>query len=442
MIDLPLDEFSRFEYEGPTKSLVKHAMLVLIITFLSLILGYLAVIMLGIAIFILLVNFAEMEDLHDVDLDISRHVIKDQFTPGETVPIVIKITNRSPRIIYRLEIEDILPKKLKVVTGSNLLVCSLDPKETIYLTYTVQFPERGTYLIGPMKVQVIDKSGMFIKRWYNNKAITRVYVVPTLTPIRRIPFKIRHLKLYGAAFISSTVGYDEDFRGIREYHRGDPIKYINWHKTAKSPSMTLHVNEYSMNMGLEAYLILDLTKSAEPIIEANIESLVSLHDFFLRHGARVGHILVGETITFSKARRSKLHFQKLARELATVDVQWYRDQNVLKKRLITQVSRTPEDAIIILISPLLDSVILETLGQIAKMRAVHVIWSYSIHLEKSLVTKKSAHLMALLFYHNMASELFSYRRQIIEQFLLEHDIPFFFWDVRVPFHVAIEQRTR
>jgi uncharacterized protein (DUF58 family) len=143
---------------------------------------------------------------------------------GSRVPVKITMHNRRrflPAFLIGLNAERI----------SALL--PFTPNKGASSIYTsVTFHERGLHIIEDPHMYSVFPFNFFtrFKKFHRTYTIT---VLPRLKACDLAALYRRERKSKGEK-TSEKVGYDSDVVSIREYVRGDPIKYIHWKATAKT----------------------------------------------------------------------------------------------------------------------------------------------------------------------------------------------------------------
>ena len=97
---------------------------------------------------------------------------------------------------------------------------------------SITFPKRGLYTIDKPFVSSVFPFNFFtrFKKLYQTYTIT---VLPSLKPCDLASLYQKERKTKGEK-TSDKIGFDTDIISIREYVRGDPLKYIHWKATAKT----------------------------------------------------------------------------------------------------------------------------------------------------------------------------------------------------------------
>ena len=85
---------------------------------------------------------------------------------------------------------------------------------------------------------------------------TDFYVLPRPVPTQRI--QIPFSQIMGSAVSRKRV-YDDpfEFSGLRDYTRGDPMKYINWKATAKTGDLLVNLHESTLSQKVAVLLDLE-----------------------------------------------------------------------------------------------------------------------------------------------------------------------------------------
>ncbi len=231
------------------------------------------------------------------DMDFSRGYERKTFWLGNNVQIAIEgIVKKGigPVIIF-----DKLPETTELVDGSNFKVFWKGLKtKNFTMSYTVRFPKRGSYLFGKIKWESFHPLGLKAPLTGEADKEFNLEVNPKRLNIRRIrglkgmgimPFPKEDLARMGPT--------TTDFKEIREYLPGDPVKDINWKATVKSSvgkTLKPMVNVYEVEGKKAVFLFIDSSTTMEVgttinnAFEYGIEAGNSLAYFFLERGYRVG----------------------------------------------------------------------------------------------------------------------------------------------------------
>ncbi len=132
-------------------------------------------------------------------------------------------------------VHDALPQELEVTEGNNLRVIWKWPgARTFDLSYTLTLPSRGEFHLPATEWQTQAPAGMRRSVMLEASDPARISVVPRIRGITRlneIRVFTKHTRFQedlARAGIS-----DSEFRELRPYVPGDPIKLINWKATSR-----------------------------------------------------------------------------------------------------------------------------------------------------------------------------------------------------------------
>ncbi|MHA2171867.1 MAG: DUF58 domain-containing protein, partial [Candidatus Kariarchaeaceae archaeon] len=153
---------------------------------------------------------------------------------GEVDVIKIEITNQSATSIPIVVLKILMPTSIYIVNKPDSYIFSLDPYAKHRLTIPILPVSRGSHIIGPLTLNIGDPLLLFEENIATiNEIPIRVY--PKRLGRRVSKSKSREIfsKLIGL-FATTQRGLGTDFHGLRDYIRGDPVKIINWHATARA----------------------------------------------------------------------------------------------------------------------------------------------------------------------------------------------------------------
>jgi uncharacterized protein (DUF58 family) len=224
--------------------------------------------------------------------------IKKVITVGETLEVTSEITLRGGFGVFTLS--QIVPPELELASGSNIvLIWKGFGTKTVHYSYTIRCPKRGTYIFLPAEWQARHLLGMMQ---------TKTGVVADsgfeLTVKLKTP-KVRRIRVPKGSAISPVVIMDAarigavttDFKDIRDYVQGDPLKTINWKATAKrayNPFVPPLVNEYEREgmkavwVFLDADPYMEFGDTIENCFEYALIAAQNVTYYFIRQGYRTG----------------------------------------------------------------------------------------------------------------------------------------------------------
>ncbi len=196
-----------------------------------------------------------------------RHEGASELEIGQSLEVVIEVTNRSPIPIAWLLVEDLLPQGAIAVRppalrveGSRIEVFFLRRGETRRLQYRVICQRRGYFQIGPTVLETGDLMGLS-RRYRIGTPPQYLLVYPRQVPLSG--YDIASPRPIGEIRIRNAVIQDPTrIRGIRKWQLGDPLRSVHWAATARTG--TLHSKVYEPTTMAGATLVLDLHRDSNP----------------------------------------------------------------------------------------------------------------------------------------------------------------------------------
>jgi uncharacterized protein (DUF58 family) len=227
------------------------------------------------------------------------------------VDTTVTIENSSPEPVS-LYVKDTLPEYASLKEGSLAEWAYLKPSESAVLNYTFT-STRGDFAWENIHVAAGDPLGI---RSFKSVLPARgdIQVRPSIHKFKAIPLKPRSTLHAPGSIPARLGGSGTDFYGVREYHAGDPLRWLDWHQTARHP-YKFFTREFEQEEIAEIGLILDARQSMElrvgddSLFEHGIDAAASLAEMFLHQGHRVSLMVFGRrtSIAFPGYGKTQLH---------------------------------------------------------------------------------------------------------------------------------------
>ena len=287
----------------------------------------------------------------ELRFQVNRTISEDHAMQNAPVTITLSVTNKGPQTEEVL-INDTVPHSLEITGGKPELFTTLQPEETIGLTYSVS-GKRGSFEFDIVRVKASDHLDLF-RRQVNLSAPGRLLILPEIQRLGRIAIRPFRTRFYAGQIPSKQSGAGTDFFGIRTYQMGDPLHAINWRLSARH-SRSMFTNEFESERIADVGLILDARKRSDiqaeddSLFNHTIRAAASLADAFLADSNRVGLLIYGGTLEWTFPGYGKRQRERILRALAqaqTGEHQVFKDLNYLPTRFF------PAKSQLVLISPL------------------------------------------------------------------------------------------
>ena len=260
--------------------------------------------------------------LPEVPLRVERidHVITGGERVGEEMRVKIEIELVGFGIV---KVMHVLPKTFELVNGTNAKARFIAGRGVIRLDYTCIPLKRGNYDLGKV---FLELENLFATRRVRRRVEfeAEVEVRSRIYRVRRIEQKRGIAKKPVPEMDVSRIGTPgTDFREIRKYSPGDPLKFINWKATAKLGE--LMVNEFEREGRKAVWIFLDANPYMahgtlrENCFETAVEVAASLSYYFAIRGHRVGLCVVGHNLLLYPESGRK-QFSKIFSTLMKMDV--------------------------------------------------------------------------------------------------------------------------
>ena len=161
---------------------------------------------------------------------VTREFDAAGWVPGRTVSVTVTVENEGENALPDVRIVDGVPDELAVVEGSARSGFSLSPGETATLTYSVVL-KRGRFEFGDPIVRLRSLAGTDHRTLEIQPAGETA--LNCAEHVTEPPISDATLPHAGAVS-SNTGGSGLEFFATRQYHPGDPMNRINWHHVAKT----------------------------------------------------------------------------------------------------------------------------------------------------------------------------------------------------------------
>ena len=248
------------------------------------------------AVFIIITALMATALSQPAGIAVERELPKLTCWAGDTLDIRRQV--RASGGMGPVFVHDPLPAEVEVVEGNNLRVVWKWPgPKTADLSYRVRFPKRGRYVLDETRWDAQAPLGINRGRSGTGGSNFEVSVAPRIRGITRMNEVRAMTKNQRYQDDLTVIGTSAaDFRELRPYMPGDPIKSINWKATARGAGIDNIplVNELEPEGRKAAWIFLDTAdymNVGSPLsnpMENTIEAAGSLAQYFLSKGSTLG----------------------------------------------------------------------------------------------------------------------------------------------------------
>lgn len=252
-----------------------------------------------------------------------------------------------------LSIHETVQAGMKVIEGDLSRWVELQPGESAELKYTFT-AARGNFSWKSIRTVVSDPLGVVETEMFL-PASAMIQIRPRIKKFKAIPFR-PHSTLHSSGSIPARLGgRGTDFFGVREYHPGDSLRWLDWRLTARHPRK-FFTKEFEQEEIAEIGLILDARPSTdlqigeESLFESCVGATASMAEMFLHQGHRVSLFVFGETMLNAFPGYGKVQLHHIMGCLSKAKIG---TENRASANLdFIPIRMFPSRALIVIISPL------------------------------------------------------------------------------------------
>ena len=234
-------------------------------------------------------------------LRVRRHLPAADVRAGEPVDVTLDVQNGGATAA--LSLHDAVPDAFSLDAGRNFDAAWLEEGRAARLTYRLRAPRRGAHVLGPLRATVYDPLFLQSATVAEAGERTDLLVHPRTPPTPRIKGGSAWGRTQLPGGDRAVRGIQtNDFRELRPYARGDPLKAVNWKATARlsrEDDLHLVVNDYEVEGKKVVWIFVDAspytvggTTSASQFDEL-ASGCLSVAGHYLDLGHRVGVTLFG-----------------------------------------------------------------------------------------------------------------------------------------------------
>ena len=260
-------------------------------------------------------------------VEVAREASATDVRAGDAVEVTLTVANAGAAGAFSFH--DKVPDVFLMDGGSNFDAAWLDAGAQTSLRYRLLAPRRGAHELGGVRATAFDPLFMQTSPVALVDSRTELVAHPRTPPVPRI-------KTGSAWGRSNLPGGDKatrgiltnDFRELRPYERGDPLKSVNWKATARQSrdELELIVNDYEVEGKKVVWLFADASPytvggtTLQNAFDELAAATLSVAGHYLDLGHRVGLTVWGSgspRVIYADA--GDLQERRIAAALATAE---------------------------------------------------------------------------------------------------------------------------
>ena len=273
---------------------------------------------------------------------------RERAVEGDTVTVTVELAAAAGA--DRLEVVLPLPEELAAEDGAALAL-SLRPGETHTLELPLRCARWGAPRVGPLLYRGGDVLGL--RSWHGavgEPAQLRIY--PSEETLRSLVPPLE-TQVFSGNQVSRGRGEGIEFADLREWHRGDRLRRVNWRASARRGS--LWVNEQHPERNTDIVLFLDtfaeVRGRGSGTHERAVRAAATLAHRYLEHKDRVGLVGFGGYLSWLVPASGTRQLYSIVDTLLESDIV----QSYAQRRVDFLPPRTlPPKALVVALTPFLD----------------------------------------------------------------------------------------
>jgi uncharacterized protein (DUF58 family) len=301
------------------------------------------------------VGILQTPALDRIRFSAERTLQQGRLNGNAFVDVNLGVQNQALEAVH-LFIQEIVQAGMEITDGELSQWVELRPGESAELKYTFT-GVRGNFSWSSIRIVMSDPLNLVETEMFL-PASAAVQIRPQIKKFKSIPFR-PHSTLHSPGSIPARLGGSgTDFFGVREYHAGDSLRWLDWRLTARHPRK-FFTKEFEQEEIAEIGLILDARQSTElrlgeeSLFESSLGATASLAEMFLHQGHRVSLFVFGEPILKVYPGYGKVQLHRIMGCLSKANVG---SENRTSAPLdFIPIRMFPSRALIIIISPLVSA---------------------------------------------------------------------------------------
>jgi uncharacterized protein (DUF58 family) len=293
-------------------------------------------------------------------VDVAVGLSTDRCVEGNAVQVTVTLTAHGD--VDHASVHFVLSPGLRVVQGADVATVALRPGEPRDVTLTVSAKRWGVYAFGPVVVT-----------WYGRGRLVGGTETAPPETLRVLPkaeeFTAPGVHPFTRALAGTHVarasGEGVEPTGVREFRPGDALRRVNWRATARRGG--LYVTEQRPERNAEVVLFLDTFVDRGPegatTLDVAVRAAAGIAEHYLASMDRVGVVGFGGVLRWLTAEAGRVQQHRVVEHLigmGSVLTYAAKDVSVIPARTM------PPRALVIALSPLLDSRATNTLADLAR----------------------------------------------------------------------------
>ena len=223
-----------------------------------------AMLALGLVLLLIVGVSTVWKNLSLLGVTYERRFNRNRVFPGEPIEMTVTVGNDKllpltwlqfrDELPVVVENEDALTQVTSEMNGRYILVntFSLYGREQTERTYTLRFPKRGYYKLGPVTYESGDIFTLFTRQ-RDHLYTDQIIIFPQIYPLDALGLPAK--EPFGEVKVHRSLFTDPiKTQGVRDYQPGDRFRDVHWKATAVRGSLQTKVYDPSTGMTIAVFL--------------------------------------------------------------------------------------------------------------------------------------------------------------------------------------------
>lgn len=185
------------------------------------------------------------------NLEIIRHLSPTLVHEGDEAAVDSRVTNLRRRPLVNASLTD----DVGALGSATFQIGKLPAKGSAEAGYRIVCRPRGVYRVGPATVEVTDPLGFAVTE-QTIDSVDRLIVYPAVEDLKGFPITRGKDPAMQASRPEFSQNGGEDFFTLREYERGDDLRFVHWPSSARTD--TLMIKQMETPWQSRALVLFDL----------------------------------------------------------------------------------------------------------------------------------------------------------------------------------------
>jgi uncharacterized protein (DUF58 family) len=290
----------------------------------------------------------------------TRKLSSHKLSAGQTLEVDVLVTVEGKWPLPWLVVEDSLPTRLLLQSGSNRELHFPGFNRKVRLTYQLPNMPRGKYILGDTHLLTGDVFGLYKKEVVHSRT-DEITVYPKVVPIKY--WHTVHKFNTGNSYAQNRMAEDSsNVIGVRDYAAGDRLSRIHWRASARTGSLKtkefeLHVTNdlmFFLNRSSRAYI-----GGSNQLFELAVTTGASLSKYAVQRKFSIGLVSYGrERLTLPQSRNMEQFF-RMIEHLAIVQPD---GEDEFTDVILKEVNYLQRGSTVVLLTPVLDDQLIKVIS--------------------------------------------------------------------------------